>query len=570
MIITMNEIKRILLHQMDTIDAFGRRRYALLPPLLIVSSVIFIFLYTFHTLFRLHRNILLDEPSKVALSEERTTPKVVFWITFMITLVGILLFYQKLPSMSEYMNNLFYLLLLPVLFLFSMIALFLYQKKIMTFADSSDMKRAITAFSIFIFFALFCMYAVERNKVGIHPVMMYLFGYMAVFGIIHLLRLISNAHAFQTKMEQERFGILSKVCLLGKRDTVEESPSTLFEHFGNEGEEDDEDLKYEYEIPVEYYNNKMQKYAPLYIRDFYYMGSFDSCIADGVADLQVLKGNIKDFECRIIHLDVDMDPSGRVVVPSKSSKGESILLEKCLEVLSKDAWSKYGNESLPLFLYLRFIQKDKSDSKIYQKTYESIDYYFGNYLANKLYGFNERNHLFPVSQMPIREALGKVIFMTNVYPTYTVLDEMIHCNVEDPLSSIQMKRFKKEYITYDKQGLLIDYNKDELIKEHRKKMKFYYSESDNGEVFNPSFQEVAKYGGQSALFYTYLPDENIQSTFDFFKSHVRNIALKPVDLRSIEDKSQDEVIQSSASELKGVTETPASLQELISYNPTFG
>jgi hypothetical protein len=172
--------------------------------------------------------------------------------------------------------------------------------------------------------------------------------------------------------------------------------------------------------------------------------------------------------------------------------------------------------------------------------------------------------------MPIREALGKVILLTNVYPTYTVLDEMIHCNVEDPLSSIRMKHFKKEYLTYDKQGLLIDYNKDELIKEHRKKMTFYYSESDNSEVYNPSFQEVAKYGGQSALFHTYLPDENLQSTIDFFKNHVRNLALKPVDLRSIENKSQDESIQSSISELKGVTESPASLQELISYNPTFG
>ncbi len=344
-------------------------------------------------------------------------------------------------------------------------------------------------------------------------------------------------------------------------------------------------------MAVEYYNNNTQQFEELYIRDFYYLGSYYSYLAgspeNGTPDLNALKGTIRDFKCRILHLDIwssmPENPNSSLAAPvvrceKMAANAKPILLEDCLQVISKYAWNDYGAKSLPLFLYLRFHVNQKV---IYQKTYQYIDEYFGKYLADKLYGFNERNHLFPVSKMPIRNALGKMILLTNVYPTYTILDEIINCNVEDKLSSIKMKEFKKDYVIYDKQGLLIDYTKDDIITDNRMNINFFYTKPnqsyDKGDaeaqskagLFNPSFNEVAKYGGQSALLYPYVPDQNNEIMLKFFARYPKKLVLKRPFLRYITSKEK-EVAKSTSFDLTAPTETQSSIQELISYNPTFG
>jgi hypothetical protein len=193
---------------------------------------------------------------------------------------------------------------------------------------------------------------------------MYIFGFFGTFTIIHLLYLVSSTNTLTIQMSNDKFDTLSKVCLLGKKNNVELFPSKKvkkpcdckdesfrclienydlltnegnnIENFENEqnqnqnqnismesvkasiekipeeeyitnliNEEEElikyeEDLKYMNGLPVEYYNNKTQKFEPLCIRDFYYKGSYYSYLAsspeNGTPDLNALKGVINDFE----------------------------------------------------------------------------------------------------------------------------------------------------------------------------------------------------------------------------------------------------------------------------------
>ena len=522
------------------------------------------------------------------------------------------------------------------------------------------MKNGILACAIIIYFCLLNMFIYSNKKIDFNESLMYIFGFLIVFTIIHFIYLLSTANTLTIQMNSDKFDTLSKICLLGKKNTIEtfpykkgkkkcecvdESFKCLIENydsfisnfsgvehfslFGNGadqqqssgtmesvkadankipeeerienvikdniiGEEEDkdvEDLKYMYDVPIQYYNNNTEQFEDLCIRDFYYLGSYYSYLASspeyGTPSLEALKGVINDFNCRIIHLDIysslpdaPYSSSANPVVKCEkmSSDGKALLLEDCLKIINKYAWND-NEKSLPLFLYLNFTSV-KNNKYIYQKTYQYIDEYLGKYLVDKIYGFNERNHLFPVSGLPMKEAFGKAIILTNIYPTYTILDEIINCNVEDKLSSIKIKEFKKDYIIYDERGLLIDYTKNDLITDNRKNINFYYTLPNNSYkddaksqskagLFNPSFNEIAKYGAQSALNYVYVPDNNMESTLKFFKSNPREIILKSPFLRFMNVK-EEIVTPQVSNDLTPPTETQGAISELVSYNPTFG
>ncbi len=641
--------------------------YNVIPILLIITSIIFIFLYTYHSLYRVNRKLFLpnDEVER-AFDNKRNIPKILFYIITSVIILGLFIVYFKIDKFSK--DGLFatplaiyFLALCPIIFVLALVGFFIFQSKIITFANSNDMKNGILACAIIIYFCIFNMFIYSNKKIDFNESLMYIFGFIIVFTIIHFMYLLSMVNTLTIQMRSDQFDTLSKICLLGKKNTIESTPykkgkkkcecidesfkclvenydsfitnfGGIEEHFslfgsGTNGEqstsiesvkadankipeeerienviknnvvleeESGEDLKYMYDIPIQYYNNNTQQFEDLCIRDFYYLGSYYSYLAsspeNGTPSLDALKGIVNDFKCRIIHLDiysslpdVEYSSSANPVVrcENMNSDAKALKLEDCLKIINKYGWND-NEKSLPLFLYLRFndTASVKNNKYIYQKTYQYIDEYLGKYLVDKTYGFNERNHLFPISKLPMKEAFGKAIIMTNIYPTYSILDEIINCNVEDKMSSIKMKEYKKDYITYDNQGLLIDYSKNELITDNRKNINFYYtnpnssykddakSQSKAG-LFNPNFNEIAKYGGQSALNYVYVPDNNMGITINFFKSYPKEIILKAPFLRFINVK-EEVVTPNVSNDLTLPTETQGAISELVSYNPTFG
>ncbi len=644
--------------------------YNVIPLLLIITSIIFIFLYTYHSLYRVNRKLFLSTKKiEKAFDSTRNIPKIVFYVITCLIILALLIIYFKINKMDK--KDLFttplaiyFLALCPVVFVLAVVGFFIFQSKIITFADSKDMKNGILACGIIIYFCIFNMFIYSNKKIDFNESLMYIFGFFIVFTIIHFMYLLSMANTLSIQMRSDKFDTLSKICLLGKKNTIETSPykkgkkkcecvdesfkclvenydsfisnfSNVEEHFslfGNnqtsstsiesvkadankipeeeyienvlinniiaEEESQDvredkkisEDLKYMYDVPIQYYNNNTQQFEDLCIRDFYYLGSYYSYLAsspeNGTPSLDALKGVINDFNCRIIHLDIYSSlpdalysSAANPIVRCEKMNGDAkpLKLEDCLKIINKYAWND-NEKSLPLFLYLRF--NDKNNKYIYQKTYQYIDEYLGKYLVDKIYGFNERNHLFPISGLPIKEAFGKALILTNVYPTYTILDEIINCNIEDKLSSIKMKEFKKDYIIYDDRGLLIDYTKNELITDNRKNINFFYTLPNNSfkddaktqskaGLFNPNFNEVAKYGGQSALMYVYVPDNNMENALKFFKEYPKEIILKAPFLRFKNIK--EEVVEPPATnDLTPPTETQGAISSLVSYNPTFG
>jgi hypothetical protein len=671
-------ITQSIVRFINNIYKISKYGYNVIPLLLIITSIVFIFLYTYHSLYRVNRKLFIPNKNvEYAFDSKRNIPKIVFYVITIVVILGLLILYFKIDNFDK--KDLFasplaiyFLALCPIIFVLAVIGFFIFQSKIITFADSKDMKNGILACGIIIYFCIFNMFIYSNKKIDFNESLMYIFGFFIVFTIIHFIYLLSMANTLTIQMRSDKFDTLSKICLLGKKNTIETIPykkgkkkcecvdesfkclvenydsfisnfsnieeqehfslfnknqesgsmesvkadankipeeeyiKNIFEDniFKNNmiAEEEDnmiaqeedkigEDLKYMYDVPIEYYNNNTQQYEDLCIRDFYYLGSYYSYLAsspeNGTPSLDALKGVLQDFNCRIIHLDIYSSlpdaPYSSAANPivkceKMNTDAKGLQLEDCLKLINKYAWND-NEKSLPLFLYLRF-RNVKKNKYIYQKTYQYIDEYLGKYLVDKIYGFNERNHLFPISGMPMKEAFGKAIILTNIYPTYTILDEIINCNVEDKLSSIKMNEFKKDYIIYDERGLLIDYTKDDLIKNNRKNINFYYtlpnssykddakSQSKAG-LFNPNFNEIAKYGGQSALNYVYVPDNNIENTLKFFKSYPKEIILKAPFLR-FKNVKEEIVTPPSTNDLTAPTETKAAISTLVSYNPTFG
>ncbi len=641
--------------------------YPAIPFLLIAFTIIFIYLYTYYSLFRINRHFFLKgEKAKRAFDPERKSPKIAYYICASVVIVGLFIAYFFIKDMDADVTGggedalfappgaLFFGALPCVVFLLAFIGLLIFQFKIIKVAESRDFKESIRAFGILIAICLLLIFLANGNKTEYNEVLFYLGGFFVVFLLIHLLYVISLVDQFKVKMANERLDTLSKVCLLGTKGTVETTPynggkgekkmceckddsfqcmsdihecmSEKFagiEPFDNpessssssttpvpgtggipESEEikevvplaedekgkvsgTGEDLKISNGIPIQFYNNNIARYDNLCIRDFYYMGSYFSYLANspenGIPDLDALRGVIRDFKCRIVHLDIysslPNNVTGTLAEPIVRSevlaKGrEALKLADCLEVIRKEAWAD-GENSLPLFLYLAFHVGDQR--VIYQKTYQLIDQYLGKYLVDKKYGFNERQHTFKVAAMPIAEGLGKCVLLTNIYPTYTILDEVINCNAGggDLYSSIQMKEYKREYMTYDKQGLLVDSTKNQLIDFNRSGMSFYYTlpnpaydqnakmQSKAG-IFNPRFGEVAKYGAQSALMNVYVPDLEMERCFNFFQVNPQPVLKRPF-LRYIR-KTVDEEIESITKDMNGEMASSGAVQALASYN----
>ena len=307
------------------------------------------------------------------------------------------------------------------------------------------------------------------------------------------------------------------------------------------------------DIPISFYNNILDNYQDLVLADFYYPGSYYSYLPDsplnGTPSLEALKIIITKFKCRLIHLDIfsnnnidDYDPNVLPIVKCKNMKNGATPLnfEDTLSVINKWGWD--SETSYPLFLYLNFNFKEDNIS-LYEKIYNSLLKFFSKYFIDKKYSFAGRNHTFPLSMAKIKECLGKIIIITNIYPTKSVLDELINDSTNELNSSFQIKEYKEDYIKFDGMGLSQDNDKTALVNNSKTNISFYYTEPNDSYknnnqpkagLFNPSFQDCAQYGIQGTLMYVFTPDDNLNKWNLFFKNKNNlNPVLKDQSLRSV-------------------------------------
>jgi putative hemolysin len=151
--------------------------------------------------------------------------------------------------------------------------------------------------------------------------------------------------------------------------------------------------------------------------------------------------------------------------------------------------------------------------------------------------------MLPISKATMSESIGKVIICTNIFPTKTVLDELINASSNDLNTNFNITLYKENYVHYDKVGISQDNDKTTLINSCISNLNFYYTEpnashqnnnQDKAGMYNPSFQDCAQYGIQSTLMYVFLPDDNLNKWVSFFKNRNNSYpVLKDQSLRFV-------------------------------------
>ena len=309
-------------------------------------------------------------------------------------------------------------------------------------------------------------------------------------------------------------------------------------------------------IPIAFLNKNTNEYQDLVLADFYYPGSYYSYLANsplnGTPNLDALQKALTDFKCRIIHLDVysdssdPYDPNANPVIrcETMSDNAKALSFDDTIGLINKYAWinNDPNNLSYPLFLYLNF-NFDNDNINIYMRIYETLLKVFSKYFIDKKYSFSGRNSTFSVSLAKMRESLGKIIIVSNVYPTKTALDELINASTNGLNNNFTINEYKANYIKFPSTGVSQDNDKNTLLNNSKSNINLYYSvpnikykndNQDKAGLFNPSFQDCAQYGIQGTLMYVFTPDDNLNKWVQFFKNkNDLNPVLKDELLRSV-------------------------------------
>ena len=297
-------------------------------------------------------------------------------------------------------------------------------------------------------------------------------------------------------------------------------------------------LKTNGNIPISFLNSNSSEYQDLILSDFYYPGSYYSYLVDtplnGTPSLDAIQTALSTFKTRIIHLDLysstssQYDPTAVPVVRCENMKNNAqpLNFDDVLRTINKWAWvtDDPNGSTYPLFLYLN-INFDTDNENICISLYNSLLKNFSKYLIDRKYGFCGKSNMLPVSKATMSESIGKVIICTNIFPTKTVLDELINASSNNLNTNFNMTLYKENYVHYDKVGISQDTDKTTLINSCISNLHFYYTEpnasnqnnnQDKAGMYNPSFQDCAQYGIQSTLMYVFLPDDNLNKWVSFF------------------------------------------------------
>ena len=486
---------------------------------------------------------------------------------FIIIILNFLYVSGIIYSVYKYKNtNQFIAIFVPILlsgFVLFIDALLL--SSFLSYISNWVLLKALFIFISTIFYIIFiCLFFYNiNNQLNVEFFISLLMLFILMF--VNIYKTITNLTNIYYLFSNNNYNLLSINCLNQKNIEHyddENNTNMNFNQIDNINKQNGNNyLKTLGNIPIAFYNKNINEYQDLILSDFYYPGSYYSYLSDsplnGTPNLEALVVILQKFKCRVIHLDIfsdktdPYDPNANPVVRCMNMKSgaKALNLDKVFATINKWAWvnNNPNNLSYPLFLYLNF-NFDETNENIYFKIYNSLIKYFSKYFVDKKYSFSGRNSSFSISRASITECLGKIIIITNTYPTKTVLDELINSSTNSLNNYFNLIKYKESYITYDSIGLSQDNDKNKLLSNSRTNISFYYSEpniryKNNNQskagLFNPSFQDCAKYGIQGTLMYVFIPDDNLNKWNLFFKNK-NNLdpVLKEESLRNIKTQNK--------------------------------
>jgi hypothetical protein len=541
----------------------------------IYAFLLYFFLYFLITIPQISKdaehNILFDVANKF--SNNKIVIISIFIVILCVLITFSIYFVKKIDKFS--ISKQIYIILgtLTVLFIYICITILTFYKSLTNISGMSITKYIFYGYSYMLYFIMIYLffYNIEKkiNMEFIISVLMivlffafyYIFNYTSLKKVYYQLQNYDystlSINCFVNGNQNERFINQDNK----EQSTISNESIQLKEIAAKYG---DNYLKTDGNIPISFYNNKSKTYQDLILADFYYPGSYYSYLADtplnGTPSLTALELTLTKFKARILHLDIysdlsdNHDTNANPVVSCKNMNpnGVPLKLMDCLSTIKKYGWMEsHPKKSYPIFLYLNF-EFDESEA-MYIKIYNLLMGTFSKNLIDKKYSFSGRNGTFSFSKAKMKDCLNKIIILTNRYPTKTILDEIINGCSNDLSHDFNMKLYKETYSNYDKLGISQDYNKNDLINQSKLFTTFFYSEpnalyKNNNQakagLFNPSFQDCAQYGIQSSLMYLFLPDDNLNKWYHFFKNKNNfDPVLKDEVLRFIESPPFEPVKQ---------------------------
>ena len=314
-------------------------------------------------------------------------------------------------------------------------------------------------------------------------------------------------------------------------------------------------------IPVQYLNTNLNTYIDLILADFYWASSYKTYIPSGInrskPTYEAIKQAFTKFNVRSVYLDVysnsttigDVDAIPIVKTDLLYYNFKALDFLNCLEVIKRYGWYDESTSSMPIILYLNL--NFNSDSIMYEKIYYALMKVFWNHLLDKKYSFAGRSNIFPVGKVLMKDTIGKIVIISNVYPTRTKLDEII--NGYSNSANISYCYISNNTIDQkDYGGLTVTSSSTDLINNHKTNIEFIYSDNlintsnvSNSKVdlSNPNFNDCIQYGVQFIMMSLFLPDSNLNDWYKFFKQNNFKMVLKQKTLRYIETNNSTLVQQ---------------------------
>lgn len=461
---------------------------------------------------------------------------------FILLFYGFIGYYSYQPFESSTYQSYFIVLSVIVIYFTQYYWNILLQPIIKDFGNSIWNQVLTIIFSILFFIVLFIYLIKDLYEDGSK-----IFNTEFIIGLILLIifsypqfvnSMLSKKELLKD-LKRNQFNFLTKNCFRETRtkekfNTNETDSSPLLQYEQIIGQKGNSYLILEGNIPVQFLNPKTKKYQDLILSDFYYPGSHYTYLEDspvkGHPSLESIQLALTDFRVRIIHLDIfrSKENPNKPCVRCKNMAEDAKELNflSCLSTIKKYGWNE--DQKYPIFLYLNF--EEEGSIPFYNDIYYSIKTIFSKNLMSKKYSFGGRNSTFPISKAPMIDCIEKIIILTNLYPTRSVLDEFISSgNVDKPNLNISLNLdlYKESYNQFNLVGISQDKDKTQLLERHRRNMTFYYTqpnidlnkENENKSgLYNPNFQDVAQYGIQATLMYLFVPDSFLNNWYMFFKS----------------------------------------------------
>ncbi len=558
-------------NKLDKIQIFDKYKIIIYPIVLLIYFL-FYFANYFNNLYNI-KNQLKD------LDNKKYLLYIIDSISFIVIIAYIVYFYKNIHNTNNNItyNNLeinfkMFLIILFVLFVGIINNLFLIND-FESIQSSKIFKNIYLIYELFIIalFVILFLHNFSHNDEMYYNTELYIgFFILTILLIFSIVSYLYNFKYTVNTLENSNLSLLSENCFNNSSSNNENNENYTNSSNNNSvylaniaSKYGDNYLQTIGNIPVKYFNKNSNSYSDLIISDFYYPCSYYTYISqspyNGIPNLLAIKKALTQFKCRFIHLDIysdNLDYASNEANPiircdTLHPNAKPLDLLETFKLINKYAWISDSNDdiSYPLFLYLNI--DTNGSSVIYLKIYNAFMEVFSKYLIDKKYGYAGRNGQFPISHATMTESIGKIILITNDYPTQSILDELINGSSNKLDHFFNINVYKDSYITYDKVGISTDNNKNTLVNESKTNLQFYKTDvlNDNPEMvknqekygmYNPSFQDCAQYGIQGTLMYLFIPDDNLNKWYMFFKNkNNMNPVLKDESLRLVKQKKKE-------------------------------